>query len=69
MFTYNFEERMTGTQVPYLARTLADVHARNGAIFGEAMLRTAGPERRRHLEQRLRIAAEHGIIADDGRSA
>ena len=69
MFTYNFEERMTGTQVPYLARTLADVHARNGAIFGEAMLRTAGPERRRHLEQRLRIAAEHGIIPDDGRTA
>ena len=55
--------------MPYLAKTLADVHARNGAIYGEAMLRTAGPERRRHLEQRLRIAAEHGIIADDGRSA
>ena len=69
MFTYNFEERMTGTQVPYLARTVADACARNGAIYGEAMLRTAGPERRRHLEQRLRIAAEHGIIPDDGRTA
>ena len=69
MFTYNFEERMTGAQVPYLAQTLADVHARNGTIYGEAMLRTAGPERRRHLEQRLRVAAEHGINPVDGGSA
>ena len=69
MFTYNFEERMTGAQVPHLAKTVADEYARNGAIYGEAMLRTAGPQRRRHLEQRLSIAAEHGIIADDGRTA
>ena len=52
---------MTGTQIPHLAQTLSDEHARNGTIYGEAMLRTAGPERRRHLEQRLNIAAEHGL--------
>ena len=69
MLSYNFEERMTGTQIPHLAQTLSDGYARNGTIYGEAMLRTAGPERRRHLEQRLRIAAEHGIIPDDGRTA
>ena len=61
MLSYNFEERMTGAQVTYLAQRLSDEYARTGVIYGEAMLRTAGPERRHHLEQRLNIAAEHGL--------
>ena len=61
MFTYNFEQRMSGATLAYLRTWLTDVHARNGVIYGEAMLRTAGPERRPHLEQRLAIAAERGL--------
>ena len=61
MLSYNFEERMSGAQIPHLAQRLSDEYARTGVIYAEAMLRTAGPERRHHLEQRLNIAAEHGI--------
>ena len=61
MFTYNFEERMASAALAYLRTWLTDIHARQGVIYGEAMLRTAGPERRRHLEQRLQVAAEQGL--------
>ena len=61
MFTYNFEERMSGVQLTHLVELLTrSVEA--GQMYGEAMLRTAGADRMRHLEQRLQLAEEEGLV-------
>lgn len=63
MFTYNFEERMSGEQLPILVKMLeASMGEREGAVYGDAMIRTAGPDRMRHLEQRLAVAKERSLV-------
>ena len=61
MFTYNFEEHMSGEQLAHLVQLLTD-SVENGRVYGEAMLRTAGADRMRHLEQRLQLAREEGLV-------
>lgn len=61
MFTYNYEEHMSAAQLPHLVEQLTSSVESHGAVYGEAMLRTAGPERQRHLEQRLQVAREQGL--------
>jgi hypothetical protein len=54
MFTINFQERFAEEDLPLLREEVGE-----GARFwrmrayGEVMIRTAGPDRMRHLEQRL----------------
>ena len=63
MFTYNYEERMSGEQIPHLVKMIEPKFKDgDGSLYGEAVMRTAGPERQRHLEQRLAVAKEHGFI-------
>ncbi len=59
MFTYNFERRFSKDLLPSL-RDLLAARRESGddAPYGETMLRTAGPERLRHLEQRLEVWEE-----------
>ena len=54
MFTLNFSARYTPEQLPMLRGEISKL-ARfwMDSVYGEAMLRTAGPERMRHLEQAL----------------
>lgn len=54
MFTLNFESRWPDDQLDQLRDKIA-YNARFWAdrAYGAVMLRTAGPKRRRHLEQRL----------------
>jgi hypothetical protein len=61
MFTYNFEEHMSGEQLTDLVQLVTD-SVEDGRVYGEAMLRTAGADRMRHLEQRLQIAEEEGLV-------
>ena len=59
MFTYNFEQQITEELMPSLQELVAG--RRKGgdeAAYGEVMLRKAGPERPRHLEQRLQVWEE-----------
>ena len=54
MFTYNFEERFSDEVTLSLHSLVRQrVEAGEESPYGEALLRTAGPERKRHLEQRL----------------
>ena len=63
MFTYNFEERMSGEQLPHLVKMLeGSMSQREGVVYGDAMIMTAGPNRMRHLEQRLALAKERGLV-------
>lgn len=61
MFTYNFEEHMLGEQLPHLIQLVTD-SVEAGQVYGEAMLRTAGSDRMHHLEQRLQVAQEQGLV-------
>ena len=61
MFTYNFEERMAGEALPHLVKLLTGSMESAAMVYAEPMLRTAGPERMRHLQQRLQVAREHGL--------
>ena len=60
MFTYNMEQRMTAEGIPYVVEML-EGRPDDAPVYGDAMMRTASPERMRHLEQRLQIAKDHGI--------
>ena len=60
MFTYNFEEHMAGEALPHLVQLLRNTVDRSEPVYAEPLLRTAGPERMRHLTQRLQVAREHG---------
>lgn len=57
MFTLNLEARYDDADLPALREKIAsDAGGREASMtraYGEAMIRTAGPERMRHLEQRL----------------
>ena len=57
MFTLNCEARYAEADLPVLrtkmARAAAARETTTRRAYGEAMLRTAGPDRMRHLEQRL----------------
>ena len=64
MFTYNFEQHFCGAQLPHLIKALTASVAPRGVVYGDAMLRTAGPQRMRHLEQRLQVAREQGLISE-----
>ncbi|MBM4409534.1 MAG: phytanoyl-CoA dioxygenase family protein [Chloroflexi bacterium] len=59
MFTFNFEARYAAADLPVLRQKMAAESAAREATtqraYGEAMLRTAGPARMRHLEQRLAV--------------
>ena len=56
MFTYNFEQRFSEDLMASLHELLKPRKERGDERpYGEAMLRTSGPERRRHLEQRLQV--------------
>ena len=59
MFTYNFEQHFS-EEIMSSLRKLLEPRREDGADspYGEAMLRTAGPDRRRHLEQRLKVWEE-----------
>ena len=61
MFTYNFEEHVLGEQLPHLIQLVTD-SVEAGQVYGEAMLRTAGSDRMHHLEQRLQVAQEQGLV-------
>ena len=59
MFTYNFEQHFSEDLMSSLRELLATRRERGeDAPYGEAMLRTAGTDRRRHLEQRLQVWEE-----------
>ena len=57
MFTINFERRFADVDLPRLREeikgSLGSAVSVTNRAYGEAMLRTAGPGRMRHLEQRL----------------
>jgi hypothetical protein len=57
MFTFNFEARFADNEIPMLREKIAsDAAGREAAMtraYGDVMIRTAGPGRMRHLEQRL----------------
>ena len=57
MFTINFERRFAEVDLPRLREeikgSLGSAVSVTNRAYGEAMLRTAGPGRMRHLEQRL----------------
>ena len=57
MFTFNFEARYDEAELPQLRQKIFDdTSGREASMtraYGEAMIRTAGPDRMRHLEQRL----------------
>ena len=61
MFTYNFEQHMAGEALPHLVQLLRNSVDRNGTVYVEPLLRTAGRERMHHLTQRLQVAREHGL--------
>lgn len=61
MFTYNFEEHMSDEQLTHLVQMVTD-SVEDGRVYGEVMLRTAGADRMRHLEQRLQVAEEEGLV-------
>ena len=54
MFTLNFQERFADEDLPILREEIGEA-ARFWRLraYGEVMIRTAGPKRMRHLEQRL----------------
>lgn len=54
MFTYNFKQRFSADLMASLHEFLKPRKQHGDErLYGEAMLRTSGPERRRHLELRL----------------
>lgn len=57
MFTFNFEARYADADLPLLREKIASDSAGREATmtraYGDTMIRTAGPARMRHLEQRL----------------
>ena len=59
MFTYNFEQHFS-EEIMSSLHELLKVRAERGdeKPYGEAILRTAVPDRRRHLEQRLKVWRE-----------
>ena len=59
MFTYNVEQHFPDDMMPSLRNLVAPSHERGEeSPYGQALLRTAGPERMRHLEQRLQVWEE-----------
>ena len=73
MFTMQFEQRYKEEDLPELRRFIAgqaEFAAKAGIIweraYGDAMIRTAGPSRMRHLEQHL---ANDGDLAELARKA
>ena len=59
MFTYNFEERFPDSLMTSLRNLVAPGYeSGDESPYGQALLRTAGPGRMRHLEQRLEIWEE-----------
>ncbi len=59
MFTYNVEQHFPDSMMPSLRNLVARSRERGDeSPYGQALLRTAGPERMRHLEQRLQIWEE-----------
>ena len=54
MFTLNFQQRYEEEDLPQLQKEIEGQHIFwLEKAYGEAMIRTTGPERMRHLEQRL----------------
>ena len=54
MFTMNYQQRHEEQDLPQLRKQIENQHIFwIDNAYGEAMIRTAGPERMRHLEQRL----------------
>ena len=59
MFTYNFEQHFRDDLMGSLREILIPFYERDeDSPYGEALLRTAGPERKRHLQQRLQVWEE-----------
>ena len=59
MFTYNFEQHFPDDRIgPLREMVLAHHESGNTAPYGDALLRTAGPKRKRHLQQRLQLWEE-----------
>ena len=67
MFTINITSRFTADRMEDM-RTYISSFARFWVdrVYGDAMIRTAGPERSRHLEQ---IMANDGFLAELSRKA
>ena len=56
MFTYNFEQRFTEELLPELRDQMRKyLEEGRREIYAAPMTRTAGPERMKHLEQRLAV--------------
>lgn len=67
MFTINLSQRYRGEDLPILRDNIgANARFWIDRAYGETMMRTAGPERRRHLEQ---IMANDGHLAELSRRA
>ena len=59
MFTYNFEQHIPDDLMGHLREILVPFCERGeDSPYGKALLRTAGPERKRHLRQRLQVWEE-----------
>ncbi len=68
MFTFNFQERLGEEDLPEMREELAQTAAMtwSESAYGDAIVRTAGPARMRHLEQRM---ANDGQMAAAAREA
>ena len=59
MFTYNFEQHFPDDRIgPLREMVLAHRESGNTTPYGDVLLRTAGPKRKRHLQQRLQLWEE-----------
>ena len=69
MFTYNFEQYFPDNLIGSLRKLVVPYHERgDDAPYGEALMRTAGPERMRHLEQRLQNLGRAFDLTSDASS-
>ena len=67
MFTINMQERHAEEDLPELRQEIGNLsNYWAERAYGETMIRTAGPGRMRHLEQRL---ANDGLLAERSRQA
>ena len=68
MFTINFQQRYEEQDLPQLRKELENQHVFwIDNAYGEAILRTAGPQRMRHLEQRLANIGRLPLLAHKAR--
>ena len=68
MFTINFQQRYEESDLPQLQKSIEKQHVFwVDNAYGQEMIRTAGPKRMRHLEQRLANTGRLPELARKGR--